>query len=555
MSSLPTSPTAAALLTVGALLLPGGASAGPVSIVSYATLGRSGAQTEGVIRSQTNTAMAALGGSLYFRSGGALWKTDGTPGGTRPTGVRPSGSATAVVATRNALYFPTDEGLYRSDGTPAGTTLVQQASLPAESYSAFASAGSRLLFERYENGGRSSIFGTDGTPGGTAVLDLYEPRRTSGYGAAFTQRGDVVYISGGSGFRLGLRQSDGTPAGTKDVGDVAAKGLSVGTYSGTARDGSVYGIAGNLVVRAATPGATPFVVSDVPVANVVSDGSVRTGGGAPNRPFDALVPFGDSMLFRDPTGTTLWITDGTRDGTKILSRAGNHDGTPLGVRTISDLTVVGAAAYFVVFDPVHGREPWVTDGTAEGTRLVEDLVPGEGSSDPSSLSVVGQRLLFAANGTDGQRRLHGLDVDPTGYGPRRAAGSPAFDQSVPFVPAKITPTKLVVAAANLEDARAPYRWDLTVALILPLGTSRDVCRGKVALVVKRGPRAVVTRNASMAIEAGSCVYRTTVRVPKAALDRRGGELIAKARFAGTKTIGSITGVPAARLTYGEGPRE
>ena len=62
-------------------------------------------------------------------------------------------------------------------------------------------------------------------------------------------------------------------------------------------------------------------------------------------------------------------------------------------------TILGTASGFVIFtanDGVHGREPWATDGNAEGTRLLTDLAPGPESSNVRSLGTVGQRLFFAA---------------------------------------------------------------------------------------------------------------------------------------------------------------
>jgi len=37
---------------------------------------------------------------------------------------------------------------------------------------------------------------------------------------------------------------------------------------------------------------------------------------------------------------------------------------------------VGSLLYFSARDANHGRELWVSDGTARGTRLVMDINPG-----------------------------------------------------------------------------------------------------------------------------------------------------------------------------------
>src|SRR5687768_14865571 len=41
---------------------------------------------------------------------------------------------------------------------------------------------------------------------------------------------------------------------------------------------------------------------------------------------------------------------------------------------------VNGTLYFTAEDGVHGRELWASDGTAAGTRMVKDLVPGSSGS-------------------------------------------------------------------------------------------------------------------------------------------------------------------------------
>lgn len=67
----------------------------------------------------------------------------------------------------------------------------------------------------------------------------------------------------------------------------------------------------------------------------------------------------------------------------------------------SQLTVFGDRLAFVAFDADHGVEPWQSDGTADGTRRLADLVPGEEGSNPCILGAVGGRLLLAAEPAPG----------------------------------------------------------------------------------------------------------------------------------------------------------
>lgn len=81
---------------------------------------------------------------------------------------------------------------------------------------------------------------------------------------------------------------------------------------------------------------------------------------------------------------------------------------------------VGGLLYFTADDGVHGRELWVSDGTAAGTQMVQDIFPGEtefsgpNSSDPFNLTVVptldGPQLFFTANDGVRGRELWTADV-------------------------------------------------------------------------------------------------------------------------------------------------
>ncbi len=60
----------------------------------------------------------------------------------------------------------------------------------------------------------------------------------------------------------------------------------------------------------------------------------------------------------------------------------------------------GYKAFFAATDAAHGEELWVTDGTPEGTRLVKDIVEGEGSGNPCYLGRLNDKVLFSAYSED-----------------------------------------------------------------------------------------------------------------------------------------------------------
>jgi ELWxxDGT repeat protein len=70
-----------------------------------------------------------------------------------------------------------------------------------------------------------------------------------------------------------------------------------------------------------------------------------------------------------------------------------------------ELAAVGPRVYFGATDGERGVELWTSDGTEEGTRLVQDINPGPGSSSPDGFVVAGDCLYFGAN--DGE---HGFEL-------------------------------------------------------------------------------------------------------------------------------------------------
>ncbi|MEM1358861.1 MAG: T9SS type A sorting domain-containing protein, partial [Bacteroidota bacterium] len=56
---------------------------------------------------------------------------------------------------------------------------------------------------------------------------------------------------------------------------------------------------------------------------------------------------------------------------------------------------------FTANDGSNGAEPWITDGTTENTRMIADINPNQGSSNPSQVFVQDSVAYFDANGPDG----------------------------------------------------------------------------------------------------------------------------------------------------------
>ena len=72
----------------------------------------------------------------------------------------------------------------------------------------------------------------------------------------------------------------------------------------------------------------------------------------------------------------------------------NYESTP------RDLIQLNDKLYFRADDGETGTELWVSDGTTEGTQLVADINPGSGYSSPDYLIELNDKLYFSANDGD-----------------------------------------------------------------------------------------------------------------------------------------------------------
>ncbi|HSL84621.1 MAG TPA: ELWxxDGT repeat protein, partial [Thermoanaerobaculia bacterium] len=229
---------------------------------------------------------------------------------------------------------------------------------------------------------------------------------SAGFGVVVTEEG----------FGTELWWTDGTPAGTGRVRDIAPGPASSIRIPFPIENSFEPPIAGKLaalgarVVFAADDGVhgEELWVSDGTEAGTFLLGDLMPGP-APSSPRD-LTSAGDRLFFaaeHPALGRELWVTDGTPAGTvpvvDLVPGAGSS--------RPGDLAWLGDRLVFSAWTPAWGREAWRTDGTAAGTWRLTDIAPGPSSSSPGLFREVGGTLLFAAN--DGARgfELWGLTAD------------------------------------------------------------------------------------------------------------------------------------------------
>ena len=99
-----------------------------------------------------------------------------------------------------------------------------------------------------------------------------------------------------------------------------------------------------------------------------------------------FVRVGRKVFFKGDTkdneyGEELWITDGTTEGTKMImdinkTVADTETGATAGAQLDWFTNFKNEKLFFIAYSDEYGSEPWVSDGTPEGTYMIKDLTEG-----------------------------------------------------------------------------------------------------------------------------------------------------------------------------------
>lgn len=346
-----------------------------------------------------------VNGTLFFAAqsgakGVELFKTDGTATGTKMVkDINPRGDSTPRHLTNfnGSLYFSaytpeTGQELWKSDGTAAGTTLVKDL-VPGWNPSfvgTFVAFNDALYFEASDEIGHA-IWKLDAA-GAIAPL-----RRGLTWDAPTKANGTLYFFGSTSSTDDALWKTDGTDAGTVLVKDVEPDGLELVEVNGALFFPVIEGNGSELWKSDGTEAGT-VKVKDINASPWGANPRELTKVGSTlffSATDSELDKFGSNATGH---GRELWKSDGTAEGTVVVNPTApcaTCDSNPQWLTDVNGTLFFAQKGYSL--DGYKGIELFKTDGTDEGTVLVKDINTDLGAdSHPAFLTAVGSTLYFAA---------------------------------------------------------------------------------------------------------------------------------------------------------------
>jgi ELWxxDGT repeat protein len=349
--------------------------------------------------------LTKVGKLLYFSAddgshGRELWASDGTRKGTRLVrdlvpGAKGSGELQITGVGERAYFSRSYEDLWRTDGTAASTRLVR-------TFKGIDLVGSAVMGSRLYFSADGALWKTDAS--GTSTKRI-SPR--SLYGGPLTPFRGRLYFSG----MLYGRQDSGCGEGETGCIEPPRLWWSDGTWAGTKPVGHIlaseeFEILGDAIYF---NGWTDTIRPRLYASDGTKAGTARV---APRvRPLPGMqkqvgllwmTRSSGSMPWRDE----LWVSDGTADGTALV-----NGGTADWFTADDTLECVGLDGRLWFAAGPGQSEPdgrlldhelWVSDGTTAGTFEAVDINP-TGSSFPRDFAkLAGSLILSASDGEHGR---------------------------------------------------------------------------------------------------------------------------------------------------------
>ena len=367
---------------------------------------------------------AQMDSLLIFAQGDFLWRTNGTSAGTFAIdhGAGYWSKPGTSIEYNGQLFFsgkiPESTGsslsnngveLYKTDGKATISFVKDTDANPAFTDISLLGElnGNQIYLAQADN----PFFGlwiSDGTPGGSySLIDLAAQNPISEYSdvniGSVAVWDSVLYFSFCNGDQFELWGTDGTQAGTKPYIRTEMPTQPFGPSPCTLNEtGDMFVYNGELYFRGAVilnQGMELYKLSDPSSpAELVKDIYPGINSGDPS----SLYELNGSLIFLATTstdGTEPWISDGTSAGTHILKdiRPGVSSSSFKDFRSWSEKDIAGNYLFFGANDGSTGFELWVTDGTSQGTALIQNIYPGGRSSSPRTFHSLGNKMIFFAD--------------------------------------------------------------------------------------------------------------------------------------------------------------
>ncbi|WP_051951665.1 T9SS type A sorting domain-containing protein [Flavobacterium sp. ASV13] len=350
-----------------------------------------------------------------------LWKSDGTISGTEMVKVIATGSNISYKLNGSVLNsglvfsnsnYLTGTEIWKSDGTSNGTNLIKtKLSVPNDfaDNPIFVSFNNKLYFSGGDSTQGNELWATDGTTEGTKLIqDIYPGELGSGI-IKLTATSKYLFfaaLDNKKQYRT-LWLSDGISNGKLINEDINLSQFSNTELRFVELNNKVFFAGGYNSDNDVELWKTDLSTD---ITKVEKDINHTLGAFNSNSDF---TNFNGKMIFaatNGKSGTEPFITDGTISGTKIIKNINPEDdrGSIYGDYEYRPFfTVAENNVFFRASDGKNGYELFKTDGTAENTGMVKDIAPGSGSSiDEFSLFMSNKNICyFKAND-----QVHGMEL-------------------------------------------------------------------------------------------------------------------------------------------------
>src|SRR5258706_2118397 len=272
-------------------------------------------------------------------SGGWIWRSDGTEAGRSL--FRSVNASSQLIPYKSAAYFTVGNALWKTDGTVGGTVVVDSSGF----HSYLTRAGDYLFYTNSNTAAGFELWRSDGTAAGSMMVKDINPGTSNGLPEYLREFNGLLYFRAASALGTELWKSDGTLDGTVMVRDISAGSASTFIDNPTVLGSLMIFRANQHLWRSDGSEGGTFELTSF---NVLSD---STAQGPSFKTANGLGFF---------TGTSggqygLWRSDGTVDGTFMVHLV------PSGY-VVDQFSGLSDGLYFRISN--NGvQEFWKSDGT------------------------------------------------------------------------------------------------------------------------------------------------------------------------------------------------